>query len=133
MRFWKTLIPDEPLFSNDEVITRRPPGLPAAVKAWCLVSVVVNGMVVAIATAIFRNAGPLLVGAIFALFPLYMLLFWNDLASTINTSKQRAFERLPFELRINLSPQWAAISVCIGAPLMVAIVSVMLWFTQMKH
>jgi hypothetical protein len=79
-----------------------------------------------------RNAGPFLLGAIFALFPLYMLLFWKDLASTGNTVKQRAFERMPFAV-INLSVQWCAISICVAAPVMVSCISAVLWFTYMKR
>jgi hypothetical protein len=132
MGFWKSLIPDEPLILGDgyeeaRYLNRMPP----AVKGWCLVSLVANGLVVAIATAIFRNAGPVLLGAIFALFPSYMLLFWRDLASTGNTVKQRAFERMPFAV-INLSVQWCAISICVAAPVMVSCISVVLWFTYMK-
>jgi hypothetical protein len=81
----------------------------------------------------FRNAGPLLLGAMFTVLPLYMLLFWDDLAATVGATKQRATERMPFGLRLNLSAQWAAISVGIGAPLMVSILSVVLWFTYMKQ
>jgi hypothetical protein len=134
MKFWKTLIPDEPLISDGgfeqaRYLNRIPP----AVKSWCLISLIANGLVVAIATAIFRNLGPFLLGAIFALFPSYMLLFWKDVFSTVNTTKQRAFERMPFALRIDLSVQWVAISICVAAPVMLAGISVVLWFTYMKH
>src|SRR6266702_6687480 len=121
MSFWKTLIPDEPLFSDNEVITMQPKSLPPAVRSWCLVSIVVNSMVVAVATAILRNAAPLLLGAILTLFPLWMLLFWSDLVSNINISKQRTIEQISFALRINLSVQWCAISICVAAPLMLSI------------
>jgi hypothetical protein len=71
VRFWKTLIPDEPLISDGEVIQARYlMRMPPAVKGWCFVSIVANGVVVALATGIFRNAAPLLLGAIFTLFPL---------------------------------------------------------------
>ena len=134
MRFWKTLIPDEPFISDSEVIPSRfLKKIPPAVRGWCLVAMVSNCAVVAIATAIFRNAAPLLVGAIFTLFPLYMLLFWSDLASTVDTVKQRAIERSPFAIRINLGIQWAAIAICVAAPMMISIVCVILWFTQMKR
>jgi hypothetical protein len=134
MGFWKTLIPDEPLIldgGSEEAryLNRMPP----AVKGWCLVSLVANGLIVAIATAIFQNGGPFLVGAIFALFPSYMLLFWKDLVSTANIAKQKAFERTPFAFQLNLSVQWVAISLCVAAPVMLSSVCVILWFTYMKQ
>jgi hypothetical protein len=90
-------------------------------------------LVVAIATAIFRNAGPLLLGCIFALFPLYMRIFWKDVVSTATTTKQRALERASFALQINLSVQWAAIAICVATPVMLSGISVLLWFTYMKR
>jgi hypothetical protein len=133
MSFWKTLIPDEPLVRDGRVEGTRYSGwLPPAVKGWCLISLLANVFVVAIATAIFQNAGPLLVGAIFALIPSYMLLFWKDIGSTVNTAKQKAAERYPF-VQINLSAQWCAISLCVAAPAMVAGVCALLWFTFMKR
>src|SRR6266581_3161061 len=89
----------ERLFSDNEVITMQPKSPPPAIRGWCLVSIVVNSMVVAIATAILRNAAPLLLGAILTLFPLWMLLFWSDLVSNINISKQRTIEQISFALR----------------------------------
>jgi hypothetical protein len=134
MSFWKTLIPDEPFVLDDGVEdTRYLNRLPPAVKGWCLVSILATVLVAAIATAIFWNAGPLLVGAIFALFPSYMLLFWKDLASAAKTAKQRGAERYPFVVQINLSVQWCAISVCVVAPAMAAGLCILLWFTRMPH
>jgi hypothetical protein len=133
MSFWKKLIPDEPLVLDGRVDDTRYLGrLPPAVKGWCLISLLANAFVVAIATAIFQNAGPALVGAIFALFPSYLLLFWKDISSTMDTAKQKAAERYGF-LQINLSAQWCAISVCAAAPAMVAGVCALLWFTFMKR
>ncbi|QOZ45843.1 hypothetical protein XH89_21955 [Bradyrhizobium sp. CCBAU 53340] len=94
-------------------------------------SLAANGFVVAIATVFFRNAGPLLLGAIFALFPCYMLLFWKDLASTVNDVERKAVEQAPLPLQINLNPQWAAISICVAAPMMVCCGCLLLWFTYM--
>jgi hypothetical protein len=69
MRFWKTLIPDEPLISDGEATSARYLKIPPpAVRGWCLVSIVANSVVVALAAAIFRNAAPLLLGAIVTLF-----------------------------------------------------------------
>ena len=134
MDFWKTLIPDEPFISDGRQDQTRPSNkIPPAVKSWCLVSLVAIGLVVAVATAIFQNAGPLLVGTIFALFILYMLLFWNGLASSANSSKQKIFERMPAASQLNLSVQWSAISICVAAPVMVFGVCLVLWFTYMKH
>lgn len=134
MRFWKTLIPDEPLISDSEVIPARYLKImPPAVRGWCFVSIVANGVVVALITGIFRNIAPLLLGAIFTLFPLYLLFFWNDVVSTADTSKQRALERYPFAVRINFGVQWIAISICVAAPVMLSMASIIVWFTQMKR
>lgn len=133
MSLWKTLIPDEPFVLDGTVEDTRYSGrLPPAVKGWCLISLLVNVLVVAIATAIFQNARPLLVGGIFALFPSYMLLFWKDVGSTANSAKQKAAERYPF-VQINLSAQWCAISLCVAAPAMAAGVCALLWFTFMQR
>ena len=91
------------------------------------------GLVVAVASVIFQNAGPLLVGTIFALLILYMLFFWNDLASGANSSKQKIFERMPAAFQINLSVQWCAISICVAAPVMVFGICLVLWFTYINH
>jgi hypothetical protein len=134
MRFWKTLVPDEPLISDSEVIPARYlKKMPPAVRGWCLVSIAASGVVVALATAVFRNAAPLLMGAISALFPLYMLFFWNDVASTADTAKQRAIERSPLPVRMNFGIQWIAISICAAAPVMLSVASVAIWFAQMKR
>jgi hypothetical protein len=106
--------------------------IPQAVRGWCLIAIAANAIVVGLATSIFRNAAPLLVGAIFTLFPLYMLLFWNDIASTVDGAKQRASAQYP-SARINLSVQWAAISICATAPVMIFVLCLLLWFTRMKH
>ena len=81
-----------------------------------------------IATPIFRNAGPLLVGAIFALFPLWMVLFWKNLTSSMNAAKQKATESYLFAAPINLSLQWCAISLCAAAPTMIIGVCTLLYF-----
>lgn len=134
MNFWKTLIPNEPFISDGRQDRTRPSDkIPPAVKSWCLVSLVSIGLVVAVASVIFQNAGPSLVGAIFALLILYMRFFWSDLASSADSSKQKAFERTPVAFQINLSAQWSAISICVAAPLMAFGVCVLLWFTYMKH
>jgi hypothetical protein len=134
MDFWKNPIPDEPFISDGRQDQTRPSNkIPPAVKSWCLVSLAAIGLVVAVASLIFQNAGPLLVGTIFALLNLYMLVFWNDLASSANSSKQKAFERTPVAFQINLSVQWCAISICVAAPLMTVGVCVLLWFTYMQH
>lgn len=134
MSFWKTLIPDEPFILDDAVDESRYLNrLPPAVKSWCVVSIFTTVFVVALATPIFQNAGPLLVGAIFALFPTYMLLFWKDLASAVKDAKQKGAERNPFFIQIRLSVQWCAISLCVGAPAMTAGVCMLLWFTRMTH
>jgi hypothetical protein len=134
MDFWKKLIPDEQFISDGRQDQTRPSNkIPPAVKGWCLVSLVAIGLVVAVASVVFQNVGPLLVGTIFALFILYMLVFWNDLASSANSSKQKAFEHTPVAFQINLSVQWSAISLCVAAPLMAFGVCVLLWFTYMKH
>jgi len=134
MNFWKTLIPDEPFISDGRQDQTRPSNkIPPAVKSWCLVSLVAIGLVVAVATVMFQNAGPLLVGTIFALLILYMLFFWNDLASSANSSKQKIFERMPVASQINLSVQWSAISICMAAPVMVFGICLVLWFTYMNH
>jgi hypothetical protein len=128
------LIPDEPLILENEVVpSRYRKEIPPAVRGWCLVAIASNCAVAAIATAIFRNGAPLLVGAIFTLFPAYMLLFWSDLTSTVGTVKQRAIERSKFAIRINLSIQWAAISICVTAPVMLSIVFATLWFIQTRR
>jgi hypothetical protein len=133
MSFWKTLIPDEPLISDGEFVPERySKTIPPAVTGWCLVSMAANAVIVAVASAIFRNAAPLLVGAIFTLFPLYVLLFWNDLSSTVDNAKQRATEQSPFGV-IDLSPQWCAISLCVCAPMMTGVLCTLLWFVAMKH
>jgi hypothetical protein len=133
MSFWKTLIPDERLTSDDEFVPERySKTIPPAVRGWCLVSMAANAVVVAVASAIFRNAAPLLVGAIFALFPLYVLLFWSDLSSTVDNVKQRAIEQSPFDV-MNLSPQWCAISLCVCAPVVTGVLCTLLWFAAMKH
>jgi hypothetical protein len=134
MSFWKTLIPDEPFVLDDGVEdTRYLNRLPPAVKGWCLVSILATVFVAAIATAIFQNTGPLLAGAIFALFPSYMLLFWKDISSAAKTAKQRGAERYPLVIQINLSVQWCAISLCVAAPAMAAGLCILLWFTRMPH
>ena len=129
MRFWQKLIPDEPFILDDEdEDTRFLNKMPPAVKAWCLASLIANSFVMAIAVAIFRNAAPLLVGAIFALFPLYMLLFWGDIASAVHTAKRKGAERYSFLVRPNLSTQWCAIALCVAAPAFAACVCFLLWF-----
>ena len=134
MDFWKTLIPDEPFFSDGGQDQTRPSNeIPPAVKSWCLVSLVAIGLVVAVASVIFQNVGPLLVGAIFALLILYIRFFWNDLASSANSSKQKIFERMPVASQINLSMQWSAISICVAAPVMFFGVCLVLWFTFINH
>jgi len=133
MRFWKTLIPDEPLISDSEVVPARyMKNIPPAVKSWCLVSIITNAVVIAVATMAFRNAVPLLAGAIFTLFPLYMLAFWSSLASTVGDVKQRAIERSPLVV-VNLSVQWAAISICVFAPMMTCVLCILLWSIQMNR
>jgi hypothetical protein len=128
--FWKTLIPDEPLISDGELDdTLCSNTIPPAVRSWCFVSLAANGVVVAMATPLFWNAAPLLVGIIFALFPCYMLLFWKDLASSIDDTKRKARERIPAPLQINLSPQWAVISICVAAPVMALCMNLILRFT----
>lgn len=134
MDFWKALIPDEPLISDGRQDPTRPSNrIPRAVKNWCLVSLVAIGLVVALASVIFQNAGPLLVGTIFALLILYMMFFWNGLASGANSSKQMIFERVPVASQINLSAQWSAISICVAAPVMVFGICLVLWFTYIHH
>jgi hypothetical protein len=136
MRFWRTLIPDAPFISDyDDMLLPVPKSIPPAVSGWCFVAMVCNCVVVAIATAIYRNIAPLLVGAIFTMFPLWMLLFWRNLASTMDTVKRRTVERPPFPLplQINVSVQWAAISLCAAAPMMTSLLLIILWFTQMKR
>jgi len=134
MGFWRTLIPDEPIISGERQDQTRPSSeIPPAVKSWCLVSLVAIGLVVLVASAIFQNTGPLLVGTIFALLILYMLFFWNDLASSAHSSRQKISERLPVASQINLSVQWSAISICAAAPVMVFGVCLVLWFTYMNH
>lgn len=136
MRFWRTLIPDEPFFLDyDDVLLPVPKSIPPAVRSWCFVAFACNCVVVAIATIIYRNIAPLLVAAIFTMFPLWMLLFWRDLASTMDTVKQRIVEQTPapLSLQINISVQWAAISLCVSAPLMTSLVLTILWFTEMKR
>jgi hypothetical protein len=125
MRFWKTLIPDEPLISHSEAVPpRHTKRIPPAVRGWSVVSIVANGLVAGLSTAISRDAAPLLLGAIFTLFPLYILFFWNDVISMVNTSKQRAIEQSPFAVRINFGVQWIAISVCVGTTAILCITSV---------
>ena len=105
--FLKTLLPDEPFFLSDgQQDTRYSTTLPPAVRRWCFVSLAVNSLIVAISSAIFENVGPLLVGAIFALFPLYMFLSWKDIGSTVSAARRNAVERSPFVVRLNLSSQW---------------------------
>lgn len=134
MDFWKTLIPDEPFISDGrQDQTRSSNKIPPAVKSWCLVSLIAISLVVLVASAIFQNAGPLLVGTIFAALILYMLFFWNDLASSANSSRQKISQRLPAASQINLSLQWSAISICVAAPVMVFGVCLVLWFTYMNH
>ncbi|MGJ4927230.1 hypothetical protein ACQR1I_18455 [Bradyrhizobium sp. HKCCYLS2038] len=133
MAFWKTLIPDEPLFLDAQRGQVRYQGrIPPVVKAWCLISLGLIGLIVATATALFRNAGPILAGMIFALFPLWMLMFWKDLASTTRDVKQRALEQMPLVSQLNLSVQWAAISISLVAPLMLIGLCVILWSTYMR-
>jgi hypothetical protein len=132
MDFWRTLIPDEPFISDGRQDQTRPSNrIPSAVKSWCLVSLVAIGIVVAVASVIFQNAGPLLVGTIFALLILYMLFFWN--ASSANSSKQKILERMPVASQINLSVQWSAISICVAAPVMVFGICLVLWFTYINQ
>jgi hypothetical protein len=129
MAFWKTLIPDEPFISDGRKDQARPSNkIPAAVKSWCLVSLVAIGFIVAVASVLFRNAGPLLAGTIFALLVLYILFFWNELASSANSSRQKILERAPIAPQINLSMQWSAISICVAAPAMVFGICLLLWF-----
>jgi hypothetical protein len=134
MDFWRTLITDEQFISDGRQDQTRPSNrIPSAVKSWCLVSLVAIGIVVAVASVIFQNAGPLLVGTIFALLILYMLFFWNDLASSANSSKQKILERMPVASQINLSVQWSAISICVAAPVMVFGICLVLWFTYINQ
>lgn len=133
MNFWKTLIPDEPVILDQGVEdVRYFHRVPPAVKAWCLVSLVGNGVIAAIASAIFQHAGPLVAGMLFALFPSYILLFWKDLVSSTNETKQKAFERVPLAVQVNLSVQWAAVFVCVAMPLMLSGFCIGLWFTYMR-
>jgi hypothetical protein len=132
MSFWKKLIPDEPMIADSEVLSARDlKTIPPAVRAWCLLSIAANAVVIAVASVLFRNAAPLLAGTIFALFPLYMLLFWSDLSSTVENVKQRAIDRSPFVV-VNLSVQWCAISLCVCAPVMTGVLCTLLWFVDMK-
>ena len=134
MNFWKTLIPNEPFISDGRQDHTRPSDkIPLAVKSWCLVSLVAIGLVVATASVLFQNAAPLLVGTIFALLILCMRFFWNDIASSANSSKQKILERTPVASQINLSVQWSAISICMAAPVMVFGLCLVLWFTFMNH
>jgi len=131
MSFWKKLIPDEPMIADSEVLSARDARtIPPAVKAWCLLSMAANAVVIAIASAIFRNAAPALAGTIFALFPLYMLFSWTNLSSTVDNVRQRAVEQSPFV--VNLSLQWTAISLCVCAPVMTCVLCTLLWFVAMK-
>ncbi|CCD90292.1 hypothetical protein [Bradyrhizobium sp. ORS 285] len=132
MAFWNALIPDEPPFLDAERAEARYQGrIPPAVKVWRLVSLGLIGLIVAIATPLFRNAGPILAGMIFALVPSWILFFWNDLASTLKDTKQKVFERIPLASQLSLSVQWVAISISAAAPIMLIWLCVLLWSTHM--
>ncbi len=130
---WKKLLPDEPFISDVEFFPPRPSkGTPRAVKNWCLITIVVNVLIAASAAAALRHAWPLLLGAIFVLFPLCMLFFWGDLASTVAQTKERINES-PLPLPIKIGAQWLAISVCLACTLMLCFAGVLLWYTQMPR
>ena len=65
MRFWKTLIPDEPFISDGDgaVPAQYRKAIPPAVKAWCVVSVFANALVAGLATVLFQNVAPMLLCA----------------------------------------------------------------------
>src|SRR5262245_38237216 len=134
MRFWKTLIPDEPFVSDDDgdVPVRHRKVIPPAVKGWCVISILANGLIAGLATAVFRNVAPILLCAIFSLFPLRILFFWGDVVSIVDTTKSRAVERSPFPV-INLSVQWIGISMCVGCTVMLCIVTIVLYSTYIAH
>src|SRR5690242_20236151 len=128
VRFWKTLIPDEPLISDGDgtVPARYRETIPPAVKAWCVLSILSNALVSGLAMTVFRNVAPILLCAIFSLFPLRILFFWGDVVSTVDTTV-RAIDRTSFPFRINLGVQWLAISMCVGCTMGLCITTIVLY------
>src|ERR1700746_762141 len=114
MRFWKIFVPDEPLVQSTVVPARNVRGkLPRAVRNWSVLSILMNGLIAGIVTAVIRNAAPILIAALCSLFPAYLMLFWNDAVSATDTARDRAIQQSPFLVQIPLGMQWIAVSICL--------------------
>ena len=130
---WKKFVPDEAFISDVEFFPPRPAkGTPPAVKNWCIMTTVVNGLLAATAAIALRHIWPLLLGAIFTLPPLYALFCWRDLASAAIRAKERA-DQFPFAPRINIGVQWCGIAACLGCTLMMCCIGMLLWSTQVPR
>jgi hypothetical protein len=127
MRLWKALIPDEP-FISDSPRFGFPQHLPPVVKSWCIISIFVNGFIASVEALAMYHPAPLLIGVMFSLFPLYMIFFWSDVASTAADSNQRVSNDTPLSLNLNIGTQWLGIAVCVGSTFMLCLTSAIIWF-----
>ena len=129
MSFWKRLTPDEPLVPPRTIfpVTGREK-LPAPVRNWCFLSIALNFSVAGMTTLFVRNAAPILMAAMASCGPVYLLLFWGNITSTVERARDAA-ERFPIPGQINISTQWAAISACIAITLIMCAGCVAAWYT----
>lgn len=130
MNLWKMFVPDEPLVQHTVVPARNVRSkLPTAVRSWTILSLLVNSLIAAIATAIIRNPAPILIAILLSLFPACLSLFWRDVVSTTDTVRDQAIQQYPFMPRIILGVQWIAVSMCLASTLALSIACVAAWST----
>jgi hypothetical protein len=128
MNFRRMFVPDEPLV-QDPVVTalNLRSKLPRAVRNWTILSILANGVIAALATAIIRNPAPFVIAILVSLFPAYLSLFWRDVVATTDTVRDQAIQQYPFMLKIIFGVQWIAVSMCLASTLALGIACVAAW------
>ena len=111
-RFIRRLIPDEPFLVDREARYSGP--IPRATKYWSIIALALNAVVSVVATIVMRSLAPVLIASLASLFPAYMLLFWQDLASTLDDVASRQ-DGIKFPLPIlSVQPSMEWIGICLA-------------------
>ena len=111
-RFIRRLLPDEPFLVDREA--RYSGSIPRATKYWCIIALTLNAVVSVAATIAMRSLAPVLIASLASLFPAYMLLFWQDLASTLDDVASRQ-DGIKFPLPIlSVEPSMEWIGICLA-------------------
>src|SRR5215813_2475272 len=122
-RFIWRLIPDEPFLVDREARYSGP--IPRSTKYWSIIALVLNAAVSVAATIAMRSLAPVLIASLASLCPAYMLLFWRDLASTVDDVARRQ-DGMKFPLPIlSVQPSMEWIGICLAVvPSVLSIVGI---------